>query len=217
MARHESSLGIPTRGGLYVPDSAKDDNRWFGVVLAVGERLNPRTKKYESCCPDLRFGDAVELSRWTGTMWQKYPLATTFGKVGMGEKVHICNPDKSSNERIEMAWGDQFTAQAPDQIIYKIADSGWLFRREGREPGAYPISDRVFVEFEKEIKSKVLEIVDNRRPDTIYGTVLDVGGEVDRVTIGDRVAVAPYKYSRIYYRDGRVVYSVRQGDILCRL
>lgn len=216
VTRHEADLGIPTRGGLFVPRTSADHNRWFGVVVAVGERWNKRTKRWESCAPDLQFGDLVELSRWTGSMWQKYPLATMFSQVGKGSKVLIRNPDPSRGEAVEMTWTDQFAVQSPEHIACKIADGDWMLHKTGREPGAYPVGDRVFVRFEKKRASEVLEVIDWSRPQTIEGDVLKVGGTVTSVMPGDRIIAAPTRYSLIENTGGEDIYSIREGDILCR-
>ena len=215
VVRHEGDLAAPTRNGLWVPTTTENENRLIGTVVSVGPGDDDAP-----CATDLHFGDIVEISRWTGKAYERHGLAGIFGEYGKDAKRYFKNPD-GGNERVEMGWEDDFAIMNPAHIIAKIADGRWHFTggREGREPGLYPVHERVFVELEPEkYEGNIIPVSFDRDAviPCMKGTVLAVGSAVEEVSAGDRVWVEPEKYTVFNYEEGRQVLSVEEKHIVCR-
>lgn len=215
IVRHEGDLAAPTRNGLWVPPTADNENRLIGTVVSVGPG-----KYGEPCASDIKFGDIVELSRWTGTAYERHGLAGIFGDYGKDAKRYFKNPS-GADERVEMGWEDDFAIVPPVCVIAKISEGDWWFsgQRIGRPPGLYPVHKRVFVEIEEERFSDTIHYVrfgkDEKEP-CKRGKVVAAGSDVSELAPGDEVFIEPGPHTMFSYDDGRQVMSVAEEWIACR-
>lgn len=185
-------------------------NRWLGWVAGVGSGVE-----------DVRFGDLVELSRWTGVCWMTWPIAQALRLPGGRERK--CVLESADGTRGIEAAGDQMWAfVTPEQIIYRIARWEWLTERRGAKPGFYPIARRILARHEPKASESAEGVAlasDFMRAWNPLAKVVDVGQDVNEVMPGDWVAIRTGTGTHIQMQmdgDERLAwYSVvSQGDVM---
>lgn len=202
-------------GKLWMPPTAVDDNRLVGLVIAVGE--TEYHGEFRPVTNDLKFGDIVEISRWTDSISEPHAIGTVFGRYGSEATAEFLNAGRT----VEMGWDDSFVMIPPDGILFRMGNG---FDASDRSE-VQPVYNRVMIRLDEEKTHETLEIVkfhldyddEGVNPVCLTGEVTSVGGAVASVAPGDKVVFEPKHFTRIRYDDGTQGICIRETQILCRL
>jgi len=176
-------------------------NQWFGWVVGVDPEET-----------EIKWGDVLMLSRWTGRCWFTRPLRDL--GVGVGASVQAAYGDSTGQKFIRSGGRDKLAFLAKADILMRLASWEAATSPNPSVGMAYPVGPRVLVRHDPLVRTvgKGVLRADWKREWNLQGQVLAVGAEVTDVEVGRRCLVAPNSGFHFDWGD-RSCSLIREEDV----